>query len=477
MLLVVPRPRPQHEPVTFKEVAQLINLNPVTHVDVDAPLQDEPGWTLYPARHTVQRQSYEFFVLYLKADATNKQLQAAHRAASAHIGKTDVVYAPSLSSETKALEDLFAGRRSLGDTRTYFRLFLETELEPYAANLQKAYAEQPYYVPPVVQTPSGMASRFDSVLAFVRSEQGVGEADGQRLGVVLAEAGQGKTFHSQYLASLLTKDWRSFGKRLPIYIDATQWSRLSTEDLSSVTKVIFHALRHFGCPLAWIRTEEEEDQFLRTALRLDLFSLIFDGFDEYVLWNPRTNAAEALDALVQMAAVTTARIVVTSRTSFWNAEVLPQRPDVADHDVFPFELRPFDRNHARNYFGKRFGDDTVRVDRAVGVFDALDASDPAMAGRGFVLHLVADLFDKGHGQTPTPQKGDIVDWLMVALCERERTRQAARIETARPRLAMTTASRRRRGSPPQRLRRVFASSTAQSSSASATTRIPSPSSS
>ena len=424
ILSAVERSRSTIEPVTFKEVADLTNLSPITRIDVDAPLRVEAQWAVYPARHTIQRQKYEYRVLYLKADATGEDLRAAHRAVGSRLGETDIVYAPSLAAKDR-LKHEFAKARSVNDIPGYFKLFLEDDLQKYATNLERTYPPPPYYVPPVIQPPAGVKLRWDSVLDFLRSDPGVGEHDGQRLGVVLAEAGQGKTYHAQYLASQLTKSWRTSGKGLPIYIDSKQWSQLPSDDLASISKTIFHSFRYFSSPLAWV--EGHEDRFLRTTLRLGLFTLIFDGLDEYVLWNGRMSAVEPLESLVSMASSTTARLVVTSRSSFWRSEILPLKTDNDDGSVFAYTLLPFDPNHARDYFNKRLDKAKTQADRALGVFRELHTKDPAMAGRGFVLHLVADLFDKTNAPDSLLTNRDeqsVVEWLMTALCERERTRQS-----------------------------------------------------
>jgi len=210
--------------------------------------------------------------------------------------------------------------------------------------------------------------------------------------VVIAEAGQGKTYHSHYLAAKMLEDWRTQGHRLPIDIDSRQWAQLSREDPASlsIAKTILHSFRYFRAPLAWV--EDHEEEFLRTALRLDLFTLIFDGLDEYVLWSGRGSAAETVGGLVEMARATTARIIVTSRTTFWMSEVAAVAPEVERHGTFMFRLRAFDASHASNYFEQRLKGPAL--DRARNVFRELHKRDATMAGRGFVLHLVADLFTK-----------------------------------------------------------------------------------
>ncbi len=426
------------DPVAFDDVAKLINLSPITKIELDAPLQRQPQWDLYRARHTIQRQQYDYRVLYLKAAASTADLREAHKAALGNMRQTDVVYAPSLATESKLLRELFNKPTSTGtwrafhDSAEYLRLFLEQDLDQYARHLGETIPEPPFYVEPIIESPAGAKGRWDTVLNFLVSPKGVGEQEGQRLGVVVAEAGQGKTYHAWYMVSRLVREWRAQGKRLPIYIDSRQWGQLSKDDLASLAKTILHSFRYFRAPIAWVEGHEEE--FLRTTLKLGLFTLIFDGLDEYVLWNGRVTAVEAATNLADMASSTTARIVATSRTSFWATEVASGGASIEDR-VFVYKLKAFNPDLARNYFKKRLS--ATGADRAAGVFKELFDRDEAMAGRGFVLHLVADLFkdsDKAIESSGRPQE-NVVEWSMGALCERERERQTLPL-TAEQQLGM-----------------------------------------
>ncbi|MBI2203382.1 MAG: hypothetical protein HYU41_05970 [Candidatus Rokubacteria bacterium] len=167
-------------------------------------------------------------------------------------------------------------------------------------------------------------------------------------------------------------------------------------------------------------------KFLNTTLKGEVFKIIFDGFDEYILWNRgAVQPLEVLDALSQLVATTGARIIITSRTSFWNTN-LPGEETRAflerTHSAL-YKLLPFDEQHARNYFAKRFTDQ-AKADQAIAVTAQLRHAEHDLVGRGFVLSLIADLVDRSDGRRPVVSgTTHAVDWLMRALCDRETLRQ------------------------------------------------------
>jgi len=154
------------QPVAFEDIAKLINLTPITKIDLGHPLHHGAQWDIFAASHTIQRQRYEYRVLYIKAAATNADLREAFRQAEGAARDTDVVYAPSLA-DSRELKELFGRPASKGpwrafdDTAAYFRAFLAADLDAYAKNLTEAYPEPKPYIAPVIETPSGRSLSGD----------------------------------------------------------------------------------------------------------------------------------------------------------------------------------------------------------------------------------------------------------------------------------------------------------------------------
>ena len=236
---------------------------------------------------------------------------------------------------------------------------------------------------------------------------------------MLGEPGQGKTYMSKHLVSLLATS----SDLVPIYIDSSQWQSMSRDDLGSLQKTIAHSFRHFEAPIAWL--DGQEERFLRATLKADLFRVVFDGFDEYILRNEgRLSVTEALEELTELVRLTGARVVVTSRTSFWDSNVdenaLPPEARNAIYQICPFEV-----NEARRYFEERFkpNQGRRRSERAVSVYVPLSKRDPGFVGRGFVLKLIGDLVESDQTVMAPQHSGATMDWLVRAFCDREEIRQ------------------------------------------------------
>ena len=290
--------------------------------------------------------------------------------------------------------------------------------------------EPPHYVDPRIGT---HLRPPNAVEAFLSEPSGDGTG---ALGIVLAEPGQGKSYMSQYVVHRLAT---IRGETLvPVLVDATQWQSMPEEDLSDLWKTIAHSFRFYEVPIGWV--EGHEEAFIQAACRTDLFRIVFDGFDEFILRNRgRVDPMEVLDSLSELANQTGARVVITSRTSFWNTNLSKEQTEAfverTGSEVFP--IRPFDLSTARDYFSGRFRElpsPDAALKRAASFYRVLDKQNPTLAGRGFVLNLVADLVARDDVElSPTDRK--VLPWLMEALCRRETLRQDLPI-TAEQQLGM-----------------------------------------
>ena len=242
-----------------------------------------------------------------------------------------------------------------------------------------------------------------------------------KLAILLAEPGQGKTYMSRYLASTLASN--QYGV-IPLVVDSTQWSNMSLPDLASLWKTVAHTFRHYGATIGWI--ENHEDVFLKITLKADLFRTVFDGFDEYILRNAgAVQPLELLETLADLADITGTRIVITSRTSFWETNLAAEEVDafIERTGTLMYRILPFDLQYAENYFKKRF-EDLALVGTASSLFRALDSTNDELTGRGFVLNLLGDIVERGKARNVSGEKIRLgLKWLIHELCEREQLRQ------------------------------------------------------
>ena len=414
------------EPLEFIEVANLLNCSHSISINKTPTKSAVGNWDLYAGAYTIHTHRYPFEVLYLHSRATHEGIRRARKEVFRK-GETQVVYAPSLSRRMRAHEELLqadAGR--FVTLPEYLASFVQEELKSYTDHLSRR--EPLHYVEPKIETPSGFAKRIPNPIQNFLEDPPVDDSGEGHVAVLLAEPGQGKTFMCDYLVSRLAKQAASQypSKRFaPIYINAEQWTSMSEGELSSLHKTMIHCFRYFESPIALL--DGHEEAFLETTLRAGLFRVVFDGFDEYILRSHGgMTAVEALSGLVKLANSTGTRIVITARTTFWASEINERLQDVegASDNLFVYQMEPFEYNQAVQYFNKRLGSRGAPVvSRASALYQRLQRGGDQFVGRGFVLSLIADLFERDPTFEVREITGGPVSWLLHALCEREQLRQ------------------------------------------------------
>lgn len=407
------------EPLKFSDIADLLNCSRTTHITPHPVAHAAGHWELYEGEHRVHMETVPFKVLYLQSKAGMDEIRSAYsrfRRDNPH-----VVYASSLDERSTShhkLLKLLGDSKKIWTTSDYLKSYFDKELDAYKTKLGDQLPE--YYIEPALRVPAGMTRKTPNPLfSFLSDVTSLREGETGEIAVLLADPGQGKTTTCQFLASKLCST-----QVLPIYISSDQWRSIVPDDLGDLAKTIAHSFRHFGAPISWL--EGSENKFLDVTLRAKLFRIVFDGFDEYVLQNSgRTTALETLKTLGSVVAQTGTRIVVTSRTTFWAAELEDgQGTDVsqtAGARVSVYRQEPFDTGKAHQYFKGRV-DNQASVDKATQIYERLRSRHADLVGRGFVLNLLADLVERAPGFAAEPT-GEGLEWLMTQLCERERVRQ------------------------------------------------------
>lgn len=401
----------------FTDIARLLNYSRSTNIDLD-PKEAGNHWARYAGKNTLRGVDYPFNVVYLKAGASSADFREAFSCCK-RVQNAELVHAPSLkltSLKTSKNDDV-----KILDTRSYLASFIYDELSGYTKRLRD---EKPsHYINPNIQTPSGFTRKTPNPLLnfLLDNNLGGGYKEGT-VAIVLAEAGQGKTYMCRHLASTIAEQKTG---AIPIFIDSSQWKSMPVGDQRSLSKTILNCLHHYGCPVPWLTSHE--DEFVAIALRLDLFKIIFDGFDEYLLSNRDVAQEEdVIDAIRNLAEETGSRILVTSRTSYWQASIdheMDQRLRNSSRCIF-YEIVPFEEQHARDYFIKRFDQDQVLVSSAVKLFRALATNAKDLVGRGFVLNLIADVISTARAKSEIQNNvPNAIDWLIRELCIRDRRRQ------------------------------------------------------
>lgn len=403
----------------FPEIISLLNNSRNIFIEEIPTVEAKGRWALHKGYYSVHTSKSKFEVLYIGSNATHDDIDAAAR--NCNFGETQVVYANSLDKRTRRYHEERLGQRSpekFWSTKEYLRSFIRDELDVYLSQLQKLVPQ--YYINPPVQIPRG-ATKKQPLEEFLKSPRFENEST-EGLSVLLGEPGQGKTYMSQYLVS----KFAASPDLVPIYIASSQWRLMPHDQLGSLQKTIAHSFRHFDAPIAW--AEGQEERFLRATLKADLFRVVFDGFDEYILRNGgQVTVGDALHELTELVRSTGARIVITSRTSFWKSNV-SEDDSPTEIPKAIYAIRPFDPQQARRYFWNRFDGNRTLVDRATGIYRSLAKRDPEFIGRGFILRLVGDLVvGSPAGTNEAAGEGAGIGWLIEAFCKREVRRQELRL--------------------------------------------------
>lgn len=408
--------------LNFVDVAKLVNRIGTISIP-ESPSETEQGqWALHECTIKVGGLQSSLRILYLFADATQPGTRRARTLCRPDkMAITQVVYADSLATKNRAVIESFRGKvGSILGLTDYFTSFITTQIQNYLTKIQ-ALDFKDYVDPHVTVSQTFKRKVPNPALSFLTDPDLAEQRFSGTMAILLGEPGQGKTFMSRYLAHACAQR-----KLVPIYVHSEQWTRMQPDELTSLWKTIVHSFRYFEAPIGWI--DGAEEQFLRVALRTGLFRVIFDGFDEFVLWNKGSvDALETIRNLQSLSDSTGTRILVSSRTSFWESEI--EGEDSADTPPqHTLKIEPFDENNAKLYFARRFPRSEKKQKDAIGIFNTLrnrvESKSSHFVGRGFFLFLIADLVERGF-TLASLQLNDktVFQWMMEALCEREQRRQ------------------------------------------------------
>ncbi|MBF0137139.1 MAG: NACHT domain-containing protein [Magnetococcales bacterium] len=401
--------------ILISEIIKLVNCTKNMHIG-DQSIVNGTGWHLYRGEYKIHTHSSEFYILYFDSAATTLNISAAKQYLSYNPKidrkKVHVIFAASISS----LQTLQEFKRDVGgywEAKEYVFSLMRSELEDYRNHILDLMPED--YVEPPIGTPVGIPfTNLNPLLSFFDDDSK------GRLGVVLAEPGQGKTYQARYLCAILAKKGN-----YPVFVSSEQWKTMSVSDLSSIWKTISHSFRFVGSPIDWI--DGNEDFVIKLAIKAGLFQIIFDGFDEYMSIISRdSDVREVISNLLDSVENEGSKIIVTSREAFWKAEVGDSLSgDNQCSNIFMYSINPFDRNSMRKYYKKKFGSEK-EIEVAMGIFNMLEKFNDVFIGRGFVMYLIAELVKKGTYDfidIAGHAHGGIIRWLFEALCEREIGRQ------------------------------------------------------
>ena len=362
----------------------------------------------------VERVNAQF--LYLKTRCTTADLRIAAAEVDAKIS-THVVAPPSLPISDREIRSIVGSVASISSQRDLVWQKLGTIFNHYRASQSDLPVEEHFVSPRAVEKDVG-ATLLDRLVNYM---SGRDRAEDHQLLVLSAHAGVGKTTVARYLTQQLMNRAARY-KTLPLYIEAEHWRKLDLTRVDHLWDVFFTSLREVAPDLTL------SERLLRHALQQGYVSFVFDGFDELCA-HDSFDPVEVLRELAEIAAESEARILLTTRTLFWDARVtsVPENTRV-------WRMNSFNVQQAKDYFHKRLGDRSRRNTVALDLYSSLrrgSATPPERRGSvraqfinlPLCVRMIADFVLDDGREVETSLDQPVIQRVLRAICRREIARQ------------------------------------------------------
>jgi uncharacterized protein YjbI with pentapeptide repeats len=371
----------------------------------------------------------EHVFVYFKTDATREDIiKAAKRidgkrptyVLRGKSGPTDSLLKSAFSTGIKIfqIEELLWARVS--------ELF-----RAYATNISTSIPEEPHFIAPRGEELE-TKERLDAFLVDYFTKAPAKESRKQFV-VLKANAGVGKTTFCRQFVKELARRLATY-KTIPVYVEAAHWGGRVT-NVSGLWDIIQLSLQSYDS------SSGISKNLFEAALRRGLILFVLDGFDE-LCSSPKSNisALEVIEDLLALAEDSDARILLTTRTPYWKAEV-GEDPE----QVHSLNLLPFNSQQAKEYIRLFFGKDTNKFESARQLYGevtahAVNPDNPGGAREQFwnlpiAVSIVCEAVKAGVSREDWASFS--LDDLLVAICERETKRQNLGISGLKQLLAFT----------------------------------------
>ena len=377
---------------------------------------DDPGFRVLDATIAQGLENIGRRFLYLKARCGPRD---ADRAAGFVTTNTSVIRAPRSTEHDRFRQRLGTPRIHVQEDLVWD--VLSGSFSEYLRQLASGLPREEYFIAPRSSDRAIGEGLVDRLLRYLRAT-GSDDTDDGVLQVLASNAGVGKTTLSRHLIQRLLEGG---AKVIPVYVESEHWRRLNLSSIEDLWDVIENSLRMFSPPLAL------NQQLFRHALRQGYICFIFDGFDELCGFGgaPFDPTAVLYD-LCSVAASSEARVLLTTRSRFWEARI----SGVPDN-VRIWSLDAFNRQQAGAYFRRVFARDREKANLAAEVYAQLRraAQPPEHTGSvrdQFVnlplcVRMVADYVrDGGTSVTASSIERPVLQNFLTDICQRETRRQS-----------------------------------------------------
>lgn len=390
----------------------------------EQPYAEEPNeWVIYDASSSNVITSVKFRILFLQKACKRDSLRDAIN----KLGTVGfIVHNDSWQKQRNKIDWIYSEITKLHNheikvksRKEFILTFLLRYFDKYKENLGKSINIEDY-----------IAVKLEEIKTI---DSNYDNEPNARLKVIVASAGQGKTYYTRKSVADIAK--KSGAANVPIYINSQQWKGMDLESLYPVWKIITACFRSFDAPITLIEGREED--FVQSTLSAELCEIFFDGFDEYILSTKAISAMETINALCEMASKTNSTITITSREEFWQS-AFSESDCTKACPIEIIKLTPFDKKSAGEYFKKTILDEKRRA-TAFRYYNKLlgDLSNKPqgqeLVGKGITLRLIADLCNAGDSNTNEYNHQDIAYPILEItknICKREHKRQSLDVFTS-----------------------------------------------
>ena len=384
----------------------------------ELPVSDQAPYSIFEAIAVAGLERITTRFIYLKSTCTLNHARAARRINEPLPQHSYLIKPSSLRLANSRLNEVFDGAVSVHEHEELIWNKLRSFFAQYLESLTEVPTDE-YFI-----SPRSPDREIDDNLetTLIDYMKGGHRSDNGTLLVLSAPAGVGKTTLSRHLIHQLSRQVARV-KTIPIYVEAQHWGKLHLESIDELWDVIDNSLRVFSSGLSL-----REELFFH-ALRQGYISFVFDGFDE--LCGQKSSPLDAVAVLQQLssiAAQSEARILVTTRTLYWAAEI-----ETPPYNVKVVELDSFNTQQAKGYFSKYFRSNPRRRTQATQLYgDLVSTTFKPREGGGtrtqFVnlplcVAMVAAYVRHGGSAILADSRRDLLESVLLSICAREQERK------------------------------------------------------
>lgn len=386
-------------------------------------IEETQSFDVFDASTKIGVEDVRTRFIYLKSRCTLEE--AKNAAKNWTLNKSVCVVKPnSLSLQDDTLIGIFGKEVRLSVQDDLVWEVLKDSFSEYLQHVKENLPIEEHFISPRSNERDIGEELFQRLIQYLSGKSNQDERGA--LVVLSANAGVGKTTLSRQLIHRLVEGI-SAARTIPVFIESQHWQKkLQISSVNGLWDVIDNSLQ----TLSGTQLQLNEELFFH-ALRQGYFSFVFDGFDE--LCSQGTAQFDPSAVLAELSAIveseeSLARILLTTRTLFWDAQV-----SNVPSNVRVWSLEAFNSQQAKNYFTKVFGQSTPECQKARSLYSELGNQAVPKERSGSVrdqfvnlplcVSMVVDYVRSGGDMFQSESNEPVLMRFLKAICNREIHRQ------------------------------------------------------